>query len=62
MPTVSKLPNGKWRAMAYKKDPVTGKVSRPSFTRDTKNKALRAAIQWEEEHQESNDVLNLTLR
>ena len=47
MASVKKLPSGKWNAVAYYKDPATGKVSRPSFTAPTKAEAVRMAAEWE---------------
>lgn len=49
MSSVRKLPSGKWNATAYYKDPLTGKVSRPSFTAPTKTEAVRMAAEWEAE-------------
>lgn len=47
MATVKKLPSGNWNAISYYKDPITGKVSRPSFTASSKSEAVRMAVEWE---------------
>ena len=45
--TPKKLPSGKWRAQGYYKDPVTGQVSRPSFTANTKAEAARMVAEYQ---------------
>lgn len=47
MPTTKKLPSGMWNARAYYKDPITGKISRPSFTAPSKSEAIHLATEWE---------------
>ena len=47
MATIEQLPSGQYRARAYHKDSLTGKVSRPSFTAATKTEAKRLAKEWE---------------
>lgn len=47
MATPKKLPSGQWRARGHYKDPVTGKIERPSFTAPTKAEAARMVAEWE---------------
>lgn len=47
MATAKKLPSGMWNARAYYKDPITGKISRPSFTAPSKSEAIHMATEWE---------------
>ena len=47
MATPKKLPSGQWRAQGYYKDPVTGKIDRPSFTAPSKAEATRMVAEWE---------------
>ena len=48
MSTIRKLASGKYNATGYYKDPITGKISRPSFTASSKAEARRIASEWEE--------------
>jgi len=52
MPTPKKLPSGAWRIQAFYKDPVTGKVSRPSFTAETKAEVLMQYAEFLQDHKE----------
>ena len=45
--TPKKLPSGKWRVQGYFKDPMTGIVSRPSFTADSKAEASRMVAEYQ---------------
>lgn len=49
MSTIRKLASGKYNATGYYKDPLTGKISRPSFTANSKAEARRLASEWEED-------------
>ena len=46
MATPKRLPSGQWRAQGYYKDPVTGKIDRPSFTAPSKAEAARMVAEW----------------
>ena len=59
MATVKKLPSGKWNALAYYKDPVTGKVHRPSFTANSKAEAIRMAAEWESKRTRSPEYITV---
>ena len=61
MATPRKLPSGQWRARGYYKDPVTGKVDRPSFTADTKAEAARMAAEWEADKERLSRSHGLTV-
>lgn len=62
MATVVKLKSGQWRARGYYKDPVTGKVSRPSFTADTRYQAVLACAEWEANKERAKQPQNLTVK
>lgn len=62
MATVKKLPSGNWNAIGYYKDPISGKVSRPSFTAPSKSEAVRMAAEWEENKRRSALPSELTVK
>ena len=61
MATAKKLPSGNWNARAFYKDPITGKISRPSFSAGTKSEALRKAHEWEAKKEQHTDTADLTV-
>lgn len=61
MATAKKLPSGAWNARAYYKDPVTGKVLRPSFTARTKAEAIRMAYLWELDKERESTPRDMTV-
>lgn len=61
MATAKKLPSGAWNARAYYKDPITGKVLRPSFTARTKAEALRMAYLWELDKERESTPRDMTV-
>lgn len=47
MASAKRLPSGQYRARGFYRDPVTGKVERPSFTAPTRSEAARMVAEWE---------------
>lgn len=61
MATAKKLPSGAWNARGFYKDPMTGKISRPSFTAPSKSEALRMALEWEESKERQSAPREMTV-
>lgn len=61
MATAKKLPSGAWNARAYYKDPITGKVYRPSFTARTKSEAMHMAYEWELSKERESTPCDMTV-
>lgn len=61
MATPKKLPSGSWRAQGFYKDPVTGKVSRPSFTAATKAEAARMVAEYQATRERASKSIGLTV-